>query len=261
MFGMLQITRVLYLYHYFVGLIFVYLLSAVALVEVGHVGSFELTTGRKTALALAAILCAFVSFLWYSPLTYYKPIADHQFRSRALVGLWDLICVGCPRTSRIVKPPAPTILTIKFSISGIAPEGVEQDWGTPQIGVSATGAALINKGVEYPTAFGMHSNAGLSYSLRQRFARFTADIGLPDYLKESRASVVFQVIGDDKTIWESHLIKAGESLTRCDVDVSKVEHLTLKILDGGDGITDDHAFLANLALIPKAASDRPDLQQ
>ena len=254
LFGMIQITRVLYLYHYFVGLIFAYLLTAVALAEVGHVGPFELTTRRKTAVALAAIFCSFVSFLWYSPLTYYKPIADHQFRSRALVGLWDLICVGCPRTSRLVKPPTPTILTIRFSISGIAPEEVEQDWGTPQIGVSATGKPLINKGIEYPTGFGMHSNAGASYPLQQRFSRFTADVGLPDYLKDSRASVTFQVIGDDKTLWESPIIKPGETLTHVDLDVSKVEHLILKILDGGDGITDDHAFWANLALTPKTAA-------
>ena len=249
--GMLQITRVLYLYHYFVALLFAYLLTAAVVDEVDHIGPLTLTAKRKAALACATIVSVFATFVWYSPLTYYKPITDHEFRSRALVNLWDLVCVGCPRTSKIVKPPTPTILTVRFSISGLAPEEMVQDWGTPQNGVSATGKPLIVNGIEYPTALGVHSNFTASYPLQQRFSRFTADVGLPDYLKDSRASVTFQIIGDDETLWESSLIKPGQPLTHIDLDVSNIEHLSLKVLDGGDGITDDHAFWANLALTPK----------
>lgn len=251
LFGMSQISRVLYLYHYFVALLFGFLLAGLAMVEVDHVGSLQITQKRKTGLAALGVCGTFLSFLWYSPLTYYKPLTDHEVRSRSLLNLWDLTCAGCPRTNNLVRPSSPTILSARFSINELMPEEIHQDWGQPQIGLSATGRPLIVKGVEYPTAFGVHSNYIASYPVSQQYSRFMGDVGLPDYLKDSRASVTFQVIGDDVVLWESPIIKPGDPLQHVDLDVSTVDLLILKTLDAGDGITDDHGFWANLTLTRK----------
>jgi dolichyl-phosphate-mannose-protein mannosyltransferase len=255
LFGMSQITRVLYLYHYLMALLFGFLLAGLAFTEVDHVGAMEVTRRRKNGLAALCICGAFISFLWYSPLTYYKPLTDHQLRSRSILSIWDLTCAGCPRTNKLVQLPAPTVLSVRFGISELAPEEIEQDWGQPQIGVSATGRPLVAQGVEYPTAFGMHSNSAAVYPVYHQYSRFAGDVGLPDYLKDSKASVTFQVIGEDKVLWESPVIKPGEPLRHVDVDISEVEHLTLKTLDGGDGITDDHALWANLRLTKKPEAE------
>ncbi len=255
LFGMSQITRVLYLYHYFVALLFGFLLAGLALIEVDHVGAIEITRRRKNGLAALCICGAFMSFLWYSPLTYYKPLTDHQMRSRSILSIWDLTCAGCPRTNKLVQLTAPTVLSVRFGISDLAPEEIQQDWGQPQIGVSATGRPLIAQGIEHPTGFGMHSNSVAVYPVYHQYSRFTGDVGLPDYLKGSKASVTFQVIGEEKVLWESPVIKPGEPLRHVDVDISEVEHLTLKTLDGGDGITDDHALWANLRLTKKPEAE------
>jgi dolichyl-phosphate-mannose--protein O-mannosyl transferase len=47
------------------------------------------------AVLASAIL---VSYRFYSPLTYYQPLTDEQFRQRMIFPLWDLRCVNCERT-------------------------------------------------------------------------------------------------------------------------------------------------------------------
>jgi dolichyl-phosphate-mannose-protein mannosyltransferase len=257
LFGMSQISRVLYLYHYFVALIFGFLLIGIAMIEVDHVGPFKITPGRKICSIALCIALTFLSFLWYSPLTYYEPLTDHQVRSRSILSLWDLTCAGCPRTNKLVKTSSPIILSARFGINELPPEDIHQDWGQPQIGLSATGRPLIAQGIEYPTAFGVHSNYMASYPVYRYYSRLSGDVGLPDYLKNSKASVTFQVIGDDIVLWESPVIKPGEPLRHIDVDVSEVDLLVLKTLDGGDGITDDHGFWANLALTRKPEEEAP----
>jgi hypothetical protein len=156
-----------------------------------------------------------------------------------------------------VQAPPPTILSARFGINELTPEDMHQDWGQPHIGLSATGRPLITQGIEYPTAFGVHSNYMASYPVYRYYSRFSGDVGLPDYLKNSRASVTFQVIGNDTVLWESPVIKPGEPLRHIDIDISEIDLLVLKTLDGGDGITDDHGFWANLALTRKPEGEVP----
>ena len=139
LFGMSQITRVMYLYHYFMALLFGFLLTGLAINEVDAIGPCHITARRKTALVTLGILGTLFTFLWYSPLTYYKPLTDSQLRSRAILSLWDLTCAGCPRTNKLVLPPTPTILSVRFGINELAPEEIVQDWGQPRIGESAIG--------------------------------------------------------------------------------------------------------------------------
>lgn len=261
LFGISQISRVMYLYHYFVALLFAYILTGLVINEIDHVGPWAITRRCKMGLVCVLVLGSCFCFGWYSPLTYYKPLTDPQVRSRAILSLWDLTCAGCPRTSRLVQPPTPTVLTVRFAISEVIPESIEQEWGQPRIGVSPTDRPLIAHGVEYSTAFGMHSNSAATYPLSRAYSRFTGDVGLPDYLADSRATVIFQVVGDEKVLWDSSLMKPGDPLQHVDVDISEVTDLTLKTLDAGDGITDDHGFWANLALIKKPVENGTDTRE
>ena len=251
MVAMGQITRVMYLYHYFIALVLAYLLVPIVAREIQQVGPYVLSRlSRKTCATLTA-LSSFCAFLWYAPFTYYTPLSDSELRARALLPIWDLTCVGCPKTNNLAKPSTEQIKTIRFQINGLQPTVVKQDWGHPQIGLSAKGKPLIAAGRTYRDGFGMHSNAELTYPLKRKYSHFTAKAGLPDYLVGSRASVVFRVEGDGKLLWESPVIRAGEPLQTINLDVQDVDSLSLRIRDAGDGITDDHGFWANLALTPR----------
>ena len=63
--------------------------------------------------------------------------------------------------------------------------------------------------------------------------------------KGQRASVEFVVIGDDKELWKSGLMRAGDAPKACSVDLTGVKVLELLVNDGGNGTDFDHADWAD----------------
>lgn len=99
-----QITRVMYLYHYFVPLVISFLLAALAFDEIDMVGKLKLTDRRKEMALLGLAALAFVSFEFFAPLTYYKPLTDDMFQKRDIFRLWELKCVHCSPDSPVAVP-------------------------------------------------------------------------------------------------------------------------------------------------------------
>jgi 4-amino-4-deoxy-L-arabinose transferase-like glycosyltransferase len=248
MLAMGRITRVLYLYHYFIPLILSYLLASIMCREVERIGPIVVTDRRRHGFVATSVLLVFLSYLWYSPLTYYRPLTDREIASRALLAMWDLRCAGCPRTNYLASGGAPTVHTPRFAISGVKPTTVKQDWGQPRLGFSVEGKNITAAGVAYPNGFGMHSNATLSYPVKGRFTRLTGHAGLPDYIAGKKGSVVFTVEGDGKELWKSPVVRGGNPVVTVDVDISGIDTVTLLIRDAGDGIEHDHGFWADLKL-------------
>ncbi len=249
--AMSEVTRVLYLYHYLIPLIVAFLVSSVAFREVERIGPITITGRGRTGFAFLCIGLTGLTFFWYSPLTYYNPLSDHELRSRALLPMWDLKCVGCPRTNRIASGGQQQLYRPRFAVSGVRPTELKQGWGQSRLGLSVTGKTIVVGGITYPESFGLHSDAELTYSVSEKFSRVRGVGGLPDYQIGSKASVRFIVEGDGKVLWQSPVVKAGEPVRPFDIDISRVSTLKLKIDDAQDGITDDHGFLANLTFEPK----------
>jgi dolichyl-phosphate-mannose-protein mannosyltransferase len=248
--AMSEITRVLYLYHYLLPLIVAFLLCSVAFREVAWIGPIAITERRRTGFAFLCIGLTALTFLWYSPLTYYNPLSDHELRARALLPMWDLKCVGCPRTNRIASGGQQQLYRPRFAVSGVRPTELRQGWGQSRLGVSVTGKPIEVGGIAYPDSFGLHSEAVLTYPVSKRFSRVQGFGGLPDYQIGSKASVRFIVEGDGKVLWQSPVVKAGDPIMPIDIDISGISTLQLKIDDAQDGKTDDHGFLANLTFEP-----------
>ncbi len=106
MLPMLFITRVMYLYHYFIPLILGMLLFGLVLSEVSRIGPFQFTPSRKTTLLKLVSLAVICSFIYFSPLAYYQPLSDLEIESRAWIKLWDLRCANCSRTTLLAFPLA-----------------------------------------------------------------------------------------------------------------------------------------------------------
>jgi len=102
-----SINRVMYLYHYFPPLLFSFCLLALSFREIKTIGNWRLNESRKTIILLFLVACIFVSYQFYRPLTYYKPLTDAAFRQRMIFPLWDLRCVKCDRNSPLVVPRQP----------------------------------------------------------------------------------------------------------------------------------------------------------
>ena len=86
---MLRITRVMYLYHYFIPLIF----SFVILFLIFNYYLIGCRPERKKTAYNILIIFLFaiiVSYQFYSPLTYYKPLTTEQFNQRIWFNFWKL---------------------------------------------------------------------------------------------------------------------------------------------------------------------------
>lgn len=99
-----RIDRVMYLYHYFLPLLFSFLLFTLSFLEIERIGSWKFNQERRTALLLLLGVGIFLSFEFYRPLTYYTALSDKAFERRDLLRLWDLHCVRCIRDNPLVIP-------------------------------------------------------------------------------------------------------------------------------------------------------------
>ena len=104
MIAVARIGRVMYLYHYFIPLLFSFILFALAFTELRQIWNWKLNDRRKTGVLLALAFLIFASFQFYRPFTYYTLLTDKQVEHRALVPSWELHCATCPRESRLVNP-------------------------------------------------------------------------------------------------------------------------------------------------------------
>jgi len=104
MIAIVQLDRVMYLYHYFIPLLFSFILFGLVVDNVETIGRWRLFENRKIVLMTIVGLIIFSAYQFYRPLTYYEPIKDSAFRWRAFFPLWELTCVDCQKNSGLVVP-------------------------------------------------------------------------------------------------------------------------------------------------------------
>jgi len=104
MYVMSTLDRVMYLYHYFIPLLFSFLLFALACREIKRIGNWRIGDSQKTIMLLGLATMIFFSYQLYRPLTYYEPMSHEQVQMRAVSDYWDLRCVGCPQKHPLVRP-------------------------------------------------------------------------------------------------------------------------------------------------------------
>ncbi|RDI21569.1 glycoside hydrolase family 97 catalytic domain-containing protein [Lentzea flaviverrucosa] len=149
-----------------------------------------------------------------------------------------------------VPPPVPgngaqvSDLPFMSETNGWGP--VERDRSNGE-NTGGDGAPLTIGGVTYAKGLGTHAPSEVSVYLGRGCERIAAKIGLDDET-EQPGSVVFQVFGDDKPLYDSGVISGKGAAVPIDVDVSGVRMLSLRVTDGGDGRNFDHADWAEAAL-------------
>ncbi len=117
-----------------------------------------------------------------------------------------------------------------------------QGWGEPHKNKSVEGHALTIGGKEFTRGFGTHAESILNINLGGGAQSFFASVGVDDEVNSNaQSSVEFFVIGDGKTLWSSGVLRANDAAKSCEVELSGVKSLTLKVGDAGDGVNFDHA--------------------
>jgi dolichyl-phosphate-mannose-protein mannosyltransferase len=88
-----QLGRVMYLYHYFLPLMFSFVLFGLVVVNINSFLGKTITENAKIlALTVLGVLI-FAAYQFYHPLSYYEPISDAALKLRSVFPLWELNCV------------------------------------------------------------------------------------------------------------------------------------------------------------------------
>jgi alpha-galactosidase len=135
--------------------------------------------------------------------------------------------------------------------------------GTPRVGRSGAGRGtepppLMLGGVRYEHGIGTLSINELIVDLKGQATRFVSMIGIDDAARTGQGSVFYEVWLDDRRLYTSPLMKAGDAPQMVSVDVTGGHYLELFIDDGGDVSTGDYADWAGAAIYLKAGATKPE---
>jgi len=124
---------------------------------------------------------------------------------------------------------------------------VEQGWGNAHARKSVGDHPITIAGKVYEHGVGTHAESFININLKGAATRFTAMVGVDDEAN-NKGSVAFVVMGDDKQLVRTPVIRRGDAAQQISVDVTGVKKLVLRVTDGRNGNDNDHADWADAAL-------------
>ena len=116
-----------------------------------------------------------------------------------------------------------------------------------------TGSWLRSGGRRYLKGLGVHSKATLKYDLAGRYTGLESELGLDD-TTGGRGSVVFRILADGKTIYQSQPICGGRPPQPIRLNISGARELEFVVDYGPRGDEMDRANWLDARLIPAAAA-------
>src|SRR5665213_1615194 len=116
----------------------------------------------------------------------------------------------------------------------------DQEWGEPHRNLSVEGHSLKIAETGFEHGLGTHARSALFVNVNGA-TQFSASVGVDAEVASQAASIEFFVLNGGKILWQSGVMKAGESAKAFSVDLHGVKTLTLKVGDAGDGSSYDHA--------------------
>lgn len=132
-------------------------------------------------------------------------------------------------------------------LSQLKPISYQQDYGGPQMNMSVNSvfgpkywSPLSNNYYFFRRGIGSHANSIIQYDLAKKFRRFSTQYGV-DTGATVEASVIFQILADNKLIFTSERMGKFDLPESIELDIAGVESLSLVTNNAGDGINGDHA--------------------
>lgn len=108
-----------------------------------------------------------------------------------------------------------------------------QGWGIPKKNRSVDGNIMTIAGKTFERGFGTHAESSLFIQLDGKANSFTAQVGIDDEVKQHQPAVEFIVFGDGAKLWSSGVMHAGDTARLCNVKLSGVKKLELRVTEIG----------------------------
>lgn len=137
-------------------------------------------------------------------------------------------------------------------LTDLPAESSKQDRGQPGIDArlpeSELGVPIVIDDRAFPRGLATVGNAEVTYALPGGYDRLVATTALSD-LAGPKGSVVFQIVGDGRSLFKSRTHRQGDPPERITVGIKGVRQLRLVTTDAGDGPDDDWADWGELVLL------------
>lgn len=124
---------------------------------------------------------------------------------------------------------------------------VRQGWGKPQRDRSVEGRKLSISGEKFTKGLGTHSESICVIETNSAVKVFSAKVGVDDEMK-GKGSVEFVIMGDNKVLWQSGVIKGYQLAKSVRLNTTGIQELVLRVTNGGDDCLCDHADWADAKL-------------
>jgi len=147
----------------------------------------------------------------------------------------------------LVRLPVAAVVEIRSEggplvpLSAIAPAAARQvpqfdEFFPHRLDRSVAGGLLRVAGVTYERGIGCHPRCELEYDLGRAYSALVAEIGIDD-AAPGRGAAVFRALADGRQVFESGLVRRGESARTVKVSLSGASRLTLVVDFGPDGVS------------------------
>jgi alpha-galactosidase len=117
-------------------------------------------------------------------------------------------------------------------------------WSVANADHDIIGQPISINGEKFIHGVGTHATSKFRVDIDGNAKRFTAQVGVDDSAG-NQGSVEFIVMGDGEILWRSGVLKGGEAAKPVDVNLANIKILVLRVTDGGDGESNDHADWAD----------------
>ncbi len=188
-----------------------------------------------------------------------------RLTSRPRADLLSIRGTDAARQEVVLPPPPPPQPLVDEKL----PEGnwvflSDLDWASAKAGWSPnrdglprrdrdiTHARLRLDGRRYRKGIGTHAPSEIVYALDGKYARFFAAVGGA----EAGGTVVFEVYGDDKRLFDSGVMQGMHGVKQVDVPVRGIRRLRLVVTDAGNGYNSDMANWAGARLLRAPGANR-----
>lgn len=134
---------------------------------------------------------------------------------------------------------------------------VKTDWGTPRRNSNIKGR-VNGELKEFEKGFGIHANGTITYDLSDKdYDNFEALLGVDLGIEaQNNSSIKFEIIGDDKVLATTDVLKHADNMVYVNVPVKGVKELVIKVTDAGNGKDSDHSVIANPKLTTNNAKPK-----
>ena len=163
-----------------------------------------------------------------------------QFAQQALFG--DLSTVDTPTALEYDGYGVTYASSLPFAASS----------GTVKLNTNSKGQPIVLGGASYSQGLGVLANSSVSLTLGGQYSRYESTIGV-DGTSITGSSVIFEVYGDGKLLYQSPTMNYASGAVAVDVNVAGVSKLTLEVLPApGSTASSDNAVWADARLVSTA---------